>query len=263
MVDQISEDIDRHLRALSLGLVQNSGEQIYRAHRELYNLGQNVLPVLEEQILSQSWSEIRHGSQLNLLSGLLSLINDIDEGRAKEVGENIRKAGCSSIVDRRIASITAFTLNEFNNYEIRGLRIFQSKDLVESTRIKSKLEKWLAMVPKKDIDQIERIYIIPKSNEDYCGTYMPILCSIMVEWDLPVSYYNPLAWIYFLQIEKTLYHEIGHHFHRHTFGQDAEQEKEADRYAVQLLRQSHPILRGVVRTIRGIFGKRSNVGSRA
>ena len=208
-----------------MGLVQNSGEQIYRAHRELYKLGRNALPAIEEQILGQSWRDIRHGSQLNLLSGLLSLVNDIDEDRAKRVGEEIRKTGCSSIVKKRITSITTFALNEFRAYEIEGTRIFQSRALGNSPHIKSYMEKWLAIVPKKDMAQIERIYIIPETTEEHRGTYMPILCNMMIEWDLPVSYYNPLSWIFLTQIEKTLYHEIGHHVHGHTFGQDSDRRK--------------------------------------
>ena len=155
-----------------MGLVQNSGEQIYRAHRELYKLGRNALPAIEEQILGQSWRDIRHGSQLNLLSGLLSLVNDIDEDRAKRVGEEIRKTGCSSIVKKRITSITTFALNEFRAYEIEGTRIFQSRALGNSPHIKSYMEKWLAIVPKKDMAQIERIYIIPETTEEHRGTYM-------------------------------------------------------------------------------------------
>lgn len=255
MDSQAQGEIERHLKMLSVGLIQNSNEQIYSAHRELYNLGDSVIPVVEEQILSQSWDEIKHGSQLNLLSGLLSLINDIDEDRAKEIGDKIREAGCSSTADKRITSITTFTLNNFDEYEIRGLIVFISNDLKESQKIKNRMGTWLAVVPKKDIEQIERIYIVPQSEEDYSGTYMPILCNILVEWIMPVSYYNPLSWFYSIQIERTLYHEIGHHVHRHTFGQDPEQEDEADQYAAILMRKRHPIFRKVIRGIRSIFRK--------
>jgi len=255
MVNQLSGEIDKHLKTLSFGLVQNSSEQIYKAHRELYTIGESVIPVVEKQILSQSWDEIKHGPQLNLLSGLLSLANDINEERARKIGEKIRKAGCSSIVDRIITSITTFTLNEFQYFEMRGLRIFLSKVLGRSAQIKNRMEKWLAVVPKTDLDQIERIYVVPESREDHRGTYMPILCSIMVEWALPVSYFNPLSWFFLWQIEKTLYHEIGHHVHRHTFEQDPEQEKEADQYAALLLGKSHPMLRMCLKALRSTFRK--------
>ena len=52
------------------------------------------------------------------------------------------------------------------------------------------------------------------------------------------------------------YHEIGHHVHRHTFGQDPDQEREADQYAANILKKSHPLLRIIVRAVKFVFGKR-------
>ena len=96
-------------------------------------------------------------------------------------------------------------------------------------------------MPQDDLVKIERMYIIPKTNQDYRGTYTPILCNIMVEWDVNDSFYNPLAYIFLFMIAKTLYHEIGHHVHDHTFGQIEEQEIEADQYAYKLLEVSYPV----------------------
>lgn len=263
MPDQLSENIKKHLKTLSIGLIQNSSSQIYQAHQELYRIGNAVIPFVEKRILSNSWNEIRHGSELNLLTGLLCLVNDIDESRAAALGERIKNSGCSAIVNSRVTSVTTFTLNEFHAYEIRGLKLFQSKALGESHAIRKKITKWLRFVPRPDLEKIERIYVIPGTSEDYRGTYMPILCNIMVEWDLPVSYYNPLSWLFLLQIEKTLYHEIGHHVYRHTFGQDPEQEKEADQYAAALLKISHPVFSVMFRSLRTLLSNRSGTNEKA
>lgn len=85
---------------------------------------------------------------------------------------------------------------------------------------------------------------------------MPILCKIVVEWDMPFSRFNPVSLLFLFLIKKTFYHEIGHHAHRHTFGQDPDQEKEADRYAGRLLFKSHPLVMGALKYIIGIFVKR-------
>ena len=46
-----------------------------------------------------------------------------------------------------------------------------------------------------------------------------------------------------LSKEQTLYHEIGHHASKHKIGEHtSDKEKEADRYAYKLMRQSHPFL---------------------
>lgn len=249
------DTVTKSLRTLTRGLAQGSNDEIYKSHRELFMLGEAVIPPVEEQILSQPWDDIKYGEQLNILSGLLSLINDIDEGRARKIGKIIRNRGCSAIVDSRIRSITEFTLNEFESCAILGVNIYISKKLGGQNRIKKKMTQWLSMIPPNDIKEVERIYIIPETNEDHRGTYMPILCSIMVEWIIPVSFYNPLSSIFLIRIEKTLYHELGHHVHRHTFGQDPDQEREANEYAAKILQRSHPSLKFV---LKAIFGKQTN-----
>ena len=258
MSNRFREDVDKHLRNLSLGLVQNSNDQVFTSHRELYRLGKNVIPIVEQQLLNQPWGEIKSKTQLNLLTGYLSLIHDLDENQAKVTGEKIRSAGCNNVVDVRITSITSFTLKEFDSYSVNGLKIYQSKRLNNTKKIKKLITKWISFVPEDDIKQIERIYIVPQSKEDHSGTYMPILCNVMIEWFLPVSFLNPLSWFFKLQIERTFYHEIGHHFHRHTFGQIPEQEKEADKYAAVLMGKHHHILRFIFKGLRSILGKKKH-----
>ena len=59
----------------------------------------------------------------------------------------------------------------------------------------------------------------------------------MVEWDMKTSPYHPFSYFLLLKREHTFYHEIGHHVNNHTFGQDPDQEIEANSYAAKLLRK--------------------------
>ncbi|WP_444995085.1 hypothetical protein [Aliikangiella sp. IMCC44359] len=250
-------EVDKILNNLLRGLAHNSGEAIYQSHRELFEIGEIALPAIEKQLMSYKWNGNKVGVEISIFTGLLGLIHDIDEKRANEVSAKIREKGCSKIVDGRIDSILKFTLDEFNSFRIRNVNIYQSKELIDTQRIKNKITKWLSLVPEEDLEEVERLYLIPKQNVDYRGTYMPILCSIMVEWDITTSRFNPFSYFFLLNIETTLYHEIGHHVHRHSFGQDPEQEKEADQYAVKILVKNHPILKRVVKVVRLILGKRN------
>ena len=207
--------------------------------------------------MSYNWDEIKVGIEISILTGLLGLIQDIDESRANELGAKIIKKGCSSIVALRIDSILSFTLDEFSVFQIRGRKIYCSKKLSDVNRIKRKMALWLSSVPRDDLNQIERLYLIPAQHRDYIGTYTPILCSIMVEWNLTTSWFNPVSYFSLLRIEKTLYHEIGHHVHRHSFGQDPEQEKEADEYALKILTKNYPILKRIVRIIKYVLGNKN------
>jgi hypothetical protein len=79
-------------------------------------------------------------------------------------------------------------------------------------------------------------------GRDKAGSYMPILFTIDLVWCNPFSRHDPFSWILLQKIERTLYHEIGHHVHRHSIGQIPEQEQEADAYARRLMKIGHPVL---------------------
>lgn len=253
-MDELSEPTN-FLKTFTRVLTNGSPHATYKVYRELYQLGESVIPAIEAQLLAHTWDNIKYGAQIKILSGLLSLVNDINEERAKELGEKIRKKGCNEVVNIKIKSILDFSLDEFKKYSLNGVVIYQSKSLCYETRIKKKMTKWLSMVPNEDLNKIERLYLIP-TDEAYLGTYQPTLCNIMVVWDMFFSYYNPLSFFQLLIIENTLYHEIGHHVNRHTFGQDPDQEKEADLYAADMIKKTHPILGMIVKTVKLVFGNR-------
>ena len=241
---------EKTLNSLLRGIASGSGKTIFQSHRDLFQIGKPILPAIEKQLMSYNWGEIKVGIEISMLTGLVGLIHDIDESRANEVGAKIIQKGCSRIVELRINSILSFTVDEFEIFQIEGIKIYCSKKLIDVDRIKIKMTIWLSAVPEDDLHQIERLYLIPAQNTDHIGTYMPILCSIMVEWDITTSWFNPASYFSLLRIEQTLYHEIGHHVHRHSFGQDPEQEKEADEYAQKILAKNHPVLKPMLRTIK-------------
>lgn len=250
-MDELSKPTDL-LKAFKHMLANDSHHATYKIYRELYQLGESVIPAIEAKLMAYTWDDIKYEMQLKILSGFLSLANDLNEERAREIGEKIREKGCSEGVNATIKSVLNFSLDEFKIYPINGVAIYQSKSLSDEIRIKKKMTTWLSMVPDEDLKEIERLYLIP-THEKYSGTYMPILYNIMVVWNVS-SYYNPLSYIRLLWIEHTLYHEIGHHVCRHTFGQVPQQEKEANRYAAIILKKTHPILRMIVKTLKFVFG---------
>ncbi len=56
-----------------------------------------------------------------------------------------------------------------------------------------------------------------------------------------------------LVIESVLYHEIGHHVHRHTFGQDPDQEKEANDYSDKIMFNSSHVLYRIMRAVKKVL----------
>ncbi len=241
------------LKPFSRALNNGSPKAIHENYRKLYEMGESIIPVIESEILAYKWGNIKYGSQIKILTGLLSLANDINETRAKELGQKLKAEGCNEAVTARINSILEFSLDDFIAYSLFGIDVFQSKDLCFETRIRKNINKWLSRVSKGDLKNIERLYLIPNDGA-HLGTYQPILCNIMIVWDMPYSSHNPLSFLKLLTFEHTLYHEIGHHVHRHTFGQIPSQEKEANRYAAILFKKAHPFLRRFLKTIKITLG---------
>lgn len=108
-------------------------------------------------------------------------------------------------------------------------------------------------VPREDLCEIERIYVVTDEGQDYAGNYLPVLFNITLVWYNPFSRRSITGRLLVSHIEKTLYHEIGHHVHRHTFGQDAEQEAQADQYAIRLLQLSRPKLSKFAHILRKVI----------
>jgi hypothetical protein len=253
--EEISE-IEAQLKGFLLGLSQSSYEQTFRAQRQLSRLGQAVIPPVERWLMNQAWDRIQYGAQLNLLTGMLSLVHDVDESHARELAGRIKRSGCTKVVSVRVDSITSFSVDAFDRYEVLGVKVYESKRIRSGQSVRAHLETWLRGVPPDDLADISRVYVVPSDEEDVAGTYLPILCNIMIVWPLSRSMPLGINWLFLLNIEQTLYHEIGHHSHRHTFGRDPDQEREADRYAAKLLVQNHRWLRALHGLRRLILGGR-------
>jgi len=185
----------------------------------------------------------------------MRLVHDIDETEALKLSDELIKSGCEPLISNHLKSINEFTSKYFNCYRTSGVTIFEEKKLAPSYSIRLLLQKWFENVPTEDLNEVDRIYVKSRDKQDYAGNYMPIFFSINLVWYAPSSRYNPLFWLLILLHERTFYHEIGHHVCRHTFGQDPEQEREADRYASMLMAKRHPILGVVIGSIAKVLKK--------
>lgn len=257
-----SKEIKQIIKTFLGNLFQNLSEEIYQNYKKLYELGEASIIPLTETILSQDWSTVDNRNQVRVLTGVLSLLNDINEEACQNTSKIIIEKGCSNALTRSINSITSFTLNDYTQYNKCGVNVYILKELKNIDFIEKKIEEWLFLTSKKDIEKINRIYIISYDKEySYNGTYMPILSYIRIVWKCDYKYNFLLKWINLFFVEFTLYHEIGHHYYKHVFGQDINQEKEADKYASILIAKSHPTLRKIIKIIKyfGVKKKKSDL----
>ena len=232
-------------------LSQNVSEEVYKNSKELYQIGEASLTPLIEAVLPHDWSKVDNKGQMRLLTGIVALINDINEEACRKTAQTIIEKGCTRAVKLCLNSITSFTLNDYTLYVAHNVKIYIFNELNDINFIKEKLGEWLSFVPNQDLKQIDRIYLIPY-NEDYTytGTYTPILSYIRLVWENEYADSLLFKWMDLARTKHTLYHEIGHHYHGHTFGQDPEQEKEANEYASKLMRIAHPNIAKIAKTLK-------------
>jgi hypothetical protein len=245
----IAEEIKVALKNLINAIIAHDIKNHMKWHKVLYEIGYPALPKIVSSIETYNFSKLDRHTKLICISGLVRLVHDIDENAAKEITNSIINGGCEKIISNRLQSINEFTLNNFESYRIKGVTVYEEKKMAPSYSIRSILQKWFENIPKEDIKEIDRIYVVKKDKQDYAGNYTPIFFSIKLVWYAPASRLNPLSWICFLFIENTFYHEVGHHVYRHTFGQDPDQERQANRYAFMLTQRAHPLLGALIVTI--------------
>ena len=229
------QNISRSLKTLIRGLTQDDVTEMYKGYKALFAVGRAAIPQIREAIFKARWSSVKYPIEIRYIAGLVTLIHDLDESESEKIRIELMGNGCDPVVARILDSIGSFKLKDFIRYDVRGVKIFEHKRLVTRQNVKRRLEQWLKPVPSEDLDQIERIYVLPKSNLEALGSYAPVLFCINLAWDNPSPRWSPMSWVNNFIIESTLYHEIGHHVHRHTFGQDPEQEADAENYANRIM----------------------------
>ncbi len=246
----MSQEINEHFRTFSRGLMHSDYTIAYTGYRALYKIGPSVLPTLVESVFKCDFSDFKFKELSRYVTGLVSLIHDIDEKEGNEIINKIISNGCPDHLKHQLHSISLFSKEEYIDYQVEAIEIMEHKALGPRCEIKPFIRDWLKNIPKSDLDGIDRIIICKPDDIEAAGTYRPILQTISIAWGDNYGKF-PLAFKIFLFLtEHTLYHEIGHHVHRHTFGQDPIQEKEANRYAARAMKVSHPKIGHFIKLLR-------------
>ena len=243
-------DLEAQLRRFSRSVLQGDYRGTYRAHKEIYRTGKAAIPLLKARVLGSDFSNQRYPEATRYASALVNLIRDIDEDEARAVAQQIIEKGCVRPLRLVLDSICRFSLTDYTDYSIRGVRVLQHQDLSTSCDVRAWLERWMANISEKDLEDLIRIFVVRPDDveREAAGTYTPYLHKVTLVWNVPDESFPSRLLLLF--VEATLYHEIGHHVCRHEFGQDPVQEREADAYANQLLKKAHPRLAWVLRMLR-------------
>ena len=174
------QNIDKSLREsfkrLSRGLMQPSYPVAYQAYKDLYEIGPSAIPMLKSKLLEVDWSNSKYKELSNYISGLFSLLHDLDEDEAQIIGDRIISDGCPRHIKAILKSVFEFSLKNYTKYQIRGLDIFEHKLVKAKCDIASYLERWLNNVPEYDLEEISRLYVIKRKKINASGEQWGRLC---------------------------------------------------------------------------------------
>lgn len=234
------QDIKKSLKILSRGLMQADYTTAYKGYKALYQIGHPALPTLIDLVENSDWSNKKYKELSRYITGIFSLMHDIDENEAKTIFRKLSSNGLPNHIIVQLKSVCAFSLKEYSHYTVKNIEVYEHKGTKCKCKIQKYVEKWLSNMPANDLSGIHRLYIVRPDDIKAAGTYTPVLFKITLVWSNNYREGSLLFNLFSLFLEKVLYHEVGHHVHRHTFGQLPDQEKEADRYAAKILRREHP-----------------------
>jgi hypothetical protein len=258
---EIEEDIKIGIKTMSRGLMQKNYPIAFQGYKKLYEIGQPVVPHIQELLLSINWEKSKKYTELSVYTmGLFSLARDISESDSTIISKHLFQNGCPQHIKALINSKCRFLKEDYKIYKIGEVEVLEHKEIKSKGSIASHIENWLNNVPPKDLNGISRLYIVNKNNiENAQGTYMPELFTIALLWNNPFKEGSLGFKMYCTVFESTLYHEIGHHAYRHKFGVDSDQEKEADRYSSKIMKKKHPFMHivSIIFRLLGLKSKRN------
>jgi hypothetical protein len=145
-----------NIQMLSRGLMQLSYSLAYDAYKNLYKIGNPVVEILKQKILEIDWSKSKYKELSAYVSGIFSLLHDIDENDANKLSQLIVENGCPKHIKAILNSICEFSLKNYKKYELFGIDIFEHKQIKSNCSIGSYLKKWLENIPSGVLDLSSR-----------------------------------------------------------------------------------------------------------
>lgn len=204
--------------------------------------GDAIVAPLVAQIRSVDYSRIGPRGNMAVLTALWLLLHDLDEQASRTLLEELIRAGeLHPIYKQRLMTITSFTMRDYLRARCNGVDVLTLNSLPGAPVAAAKVLTWLCGVPPEDLEGIERLYVIDRTQDRYWGEYFRVLANVVVVW-------RGSRWLRRLRTEFTVYHEIGHHLDPNLDGPKTEAEAFADRYAWDRFAMAHRMLTN--RTLR-------------
>ena len=254
--EEIPNELGDTVKRLIQGLMSGSAKITLEAHKTLYDAGSQAVPLLERELQRWDVQELARPEAASAVVGLATLLHDLDEQAAKTFTDRALRSGCHPVIASGLRSLQRHAVSTYRRSSFAGIGIFEEVELDPGYEASKHVSDWLSQVPAADLQGIARIYIVgAKPHFDFYGNYLPVLGVVTLVWSTLFGARNPLHRLMLRHHRHTLFHEIGHHAHGHKeFGQDPDQEAEAESYAHRQMARMRPIWGPFRNALRGLLG---------
>lgn len=239
------QNINRLLRGISTDHV----ETVRDAWRALLADQDASIRGIQHKLASSAWQNNPPGPLPKYFGILLALLSEVDSDAFRR--EIARLGNCKlHPVHRRTLDLMTKRLEDTPSAHIsETIPVFIADDVAVPRHVIRNLQRW-SQTKGLSLENVTRIDVIAARPElDYLGRYNLFFSGIILTWPATAPKGIEL-WLQNLSGEFTFYHEVGHHFHKHSEGGEVkEQEQEADDYARAMMRNSRPILAGIGRGV--------------
>jgi hypothetical protein len=226
------------------------------AYQALYEIGS---PAAAAVALELERFDLRKALPLEaskLLAGLVALQRDLDEERSDTFINAKLSLNPPQVTTGILRSARRVRRSDFATSRYGDVIVFEHAAIDMRYGASNHVRTWLSQLTTEDLIGVSRIYIVPGDfRNDWLGTYMPVLGVVTIAWTTiipPSSVFNRFTNILHRHV---LLHEIGHHVHRHSFGQIPEQEAQAEAYARAAKYKTMPIWARCSRKIFAFLSK--------
>lgn len=242
-VDAELEECELALRTLKRGLMAGDDRIALPAYRRLYKAGAVATPLLDRELRKfPLTTNFRQSEALRLLAGLLALERDCDEDASDRRLDGSISQGCSDAVQSLMRSLRRMSKNNFRRMKSGQIEIWEHNALDSRYNASSLVAKWLDEIPEAERVDISRIIIKSGFMDDaWSGQYQPVLSVVTLSWMTFLPPGNYFVRVLNADHRFTLFHEVGHHVERHWYGQDPEQERQANAYASATITRTRPL----------------------
>lgn len=245
----MERDAERAVNKVMSGHVAHHAESIRDGWRAAFEHRKEAVDVICTRLASAVWQEAPRGAAVVQFGALLALLDALDRDvfSAQMIALQNQKlhpvqARTRDLMAHRVGEAPVMMLAE-------GLPVYLADTLHNKDDILDHLKRWV-QTPGLELENINRIDVIQKSMAiDYLGLYSVYYSCIVLVW--PARRQRGLGlWAKLKRAEFTFYHEVGHHASGHLEGGSvAEQEDEADAFALRSMARAYPRSFAVLRVL--------------